>query len=578
MTPHAIASAVEAPSRASGGGADARHRGLARWLDAMGGELVVVSDPTLPATPARGAPQANWLGPVAVVLPAQPGLCPPLSVGSTSGLRAVSDRIDAALAAGQRVLLAFDPSRVADAASLCPAASVVDRQALVRQAPHVADPLVADTRFGARGSGPLHGLVAMGAGAGALKHQPEGSVLTIVGELGGEAAGPLAVAVQVGPGLLVVVASASLASDRWVGAADNAAILGWALTGEKSTAVGALSHLRLADAIQHCEPHVVDVGAGPLDTSGSDVAWPPTAQPASTAPLTDAGLSDLLRAARRNVRRLPEHLHDALLGFAEDSHPSGAMLVRGLPTGRVPPTPSDPTAPTGKDLTSELTLLTVARCLGHAVGYEPEHGGDVVQNILPTPDAAHRQTSTSSAVALEFHTEAAFHPHRPRFLLLLCLRGDPAAATLLSSITQVLDLLPMRVRHVLSEPRFRTAVDESYLGERPTRLGAPVPVLHGDPWEPTMTFDADLMVGTDTEADAALAELAAVVRANHIGVVLEAGDMLVVDNAVAVHGRTPFAARFDGTDRWLQRTFVVADLAASGGQRHGRTIATQFIP
>ena len=57
---------------------------------------------------------------------------------------------------------------------------------------------------------------------------------------------------------------------------------------------------------------------------------------------------------------------------------------------------------------------------------------------------------------------------------------------------------------------------------------------------------------------------------------LEAGDLLVVDNSVAVHGRTPFTARFDGTDRWLQRTFVVADLAASAGERDGRVIATRF--
>ena len=50
---------------------------------------------------------------------------------------------------------------------------------------------------------------------------------------------------------------------------------------------------------------------------------------------------------------------------------------------------------------------------------------------------------------------------------------------------------------------------------------------------------------------------------------LEPGDLLVIDNNVAVHGRTPFVARFDGTDRWLQRTFVVADLAPSAADRDG---------
>jgi L-asparagine oxygenase len=59
-------------------------------------------------------------------------------------------------------------------------------------------------------------------------------------------------------------------------------------------------------------------------------------------------------------------------------------------------------------------------------------------------------------------------------------------------------------------------------------------------------------------------------------VALEAGDLLVVDNAVSVHGRSPFPARYDGTDRWLQRTFVVADLAASATERSGRVITTRF--
>jgi L-asparagine oxygenase len=58
--------------------------------------------------------------------------------------------------------------------------------------------------------------------------------------------------------------------------------------------------------------------------------------------------------------------------------------------------------------------------------------------------------------------------------------------------------------------------------------------------------------------------------------VLEPGDLLVVDNAVAVHGRSPFTPRFDGTDRWLQRTMVVSDLRPSAGERTGRVITTVF--
>jgi hypothetical protein len=129
---------------------------------------------------------------------------------------------------------------------------------------------------------------------------------------------------------------------------------------------------------------------------------------------------------------------------------------------------------------------------------------------------------------------------------------------------------------VLSEPRFRTAADQSFVGRRPTRVGRLVPVLTGTWDEPFLTFDADLMIGADREAEDALGQLRALVEQRHTGVVLSAGDLLVVDNHVAVHGRSPFRARFDGTDRWLQRAFVVTDLAPSVADRTGRVITTRF--
>lgn len=301
---------------------------------------------------------------------------------------------------------------------------------------------------------------------------------------------------------------------------------------------------------------------------GSAVAAPaPADHPCSAAFVTAAGHA---------ARLLPAAVHDALVDFADQPHRSGALLLKGMPVGTLPPTPPTPTAPATKDHTSELTLLTVARRLGQPVGYEPEHGGDIVQNIVPVQGTADRQVSTSSKVHLMFHTEAAFHPHRPRYLLLLCLRGDPSATTTLSSIHEVLPLLSADVRDVLFEARFRTAVDESYLHGRSNVLGAPMPVLSGDRDLPTMVFDADLMVGTDQVADDALRVLGDAVASLQTGAVLEAGDLLVVDNAVAVHGRSPFTPRFDGTDRWLQRAFVVSDLRPSAADRQGRVIVTQF--
>lgn len=267
---------------------------------------------------------------------------------------------------------------------------------------------------------------------------------------------------------------------------------------------------------------------------------------------------------------------DALAAFAADPGPRGALLLRGIDVGEIPTTPPSPTAPTGKDLGSELVLLAVARRLGEPVGYLPEHGGSIVQNLVPTRDAIGRQTSTSSGVDLAFHTETAFHPHRPRYLLLLCLRGDPGAATTLASVDDLLPALAAEVVAELRQPHFRTAVDESFGGSPDVPVGAARPVLDGTPEHPVLCWDAELTSGTTPEAQAALEALSTAVAERQRRIVLEAGDLLVVDNARCVHGRSPFTARFDGTDRWLQRSFVVEDLAPSADDRRGRVIVTDF--
>lgn len=285
---------------------------------------------------------------------------------------------------------------------------------------------------------------------------------------------------------------------------------------------------------------------------------------------------EFVAAAGNAARTMPAELHDALVSFADQAPRSGALLLRGLPTGRLPATPLSPTAPVDKCRTSEFVLLAAARRLAQPVGYLPEHGGNLVQNLVPTKAKADRQVSTSSRVDLMFHTEAAFHPHRPRYLLLLCLRGDEEAITTLASIREVMHTLPDDVLTTLYQPRFRTAIDESYLDGRANSLGPCVPVLRGPRCSPSLVFDADLMVGIDSEAEAALLALAEAVQRCHTGVALRAGDLLVVDNDVAVHGRSAYTPRFDGTDRWLQRSMAVTDLAASAGERNGRIVVTRF--
>ena len=467
------------------------------------------------------------------------------------------------LARGGRAVVAVTP---ASAPALTPLAAVRPGTTVVA-GPRADDPLVMDPHVVAYGAGPLSG----------LRVEADDLLPLLAGGPATPAAGPSAVALavddavvvsaEIGPGTLIVVGSVGVLTNRWIAAADNATVVGWALSGTLDPSLTGVVGEHLPRPVDHATHAAI----GAVDNAGDDAV-------AALLPGLDVpiGSPEFLRAAGRAARLLAPEVHDALCDFADMGAPAGALLIKGLPVGHVPPTPASPLDGSGKDHLSELVLLTVARRLGQPIGYEPEHGGDIVQNLLPTRGDVARQTSTSSGVELEFHTETAFHPHKPRFLLLLCLRGDPEAKTLLCSISQVMGALPLGVQQVLREPRFRTGVDESFTGRRSDRLGNPMAVLAGTEEAPTFTFDADLMTGLDPEAAEALEALRTVIRAEHISVALEAGDLLVVDNTLSVHGRSPFTARFDGTDRWLQRTFVVTDLAASATHRRGRVITTRF--
>ena len=67
----------------------------------------------------------------------------------------------------------------------------------------------------------------------------------------------------------------------------------------------------------------------------------------------------------------------------------------------------------------------------------------------------------------------------------------------------------------------------------------------------------------DTQAQRALGHLVAAMDAETKQVDLRPGDYCFLDNFTVVHGRKPFTARFDGTDRWLKRVCVTRDLRKS---------------
>jgi L-asparagine oxygenase len=115
---------------------------------------------------------------------------------------------------------------------------------------------------------------------------------------------------------------------------------------------------------------------------------------------------------------------------------------------------------------------------------------------------------------------------------------------------------------------FRTRLAASF-DQGTQRLSLPYPVLSGSDAHPDMTVDCYAMEPSSDLAARSLRALTDALTAVTVEVATEPGDLLIIDNRVVAHGRTPFTPRYDGHDRWLRRVFVVADLRRSASARAG---------
>jgi L-asparagine oxygenase len=288
----------------------------------------------------------------------------------------------------------------------------------------------------------------------------------------------------------------------------------------------------------------------------------------------------LLRVGAVVAREMPANLRAALVGMRRGRGPAVLHLVGIGQVSELGPTPVDLARLPGPAVTAVMDgiILGVAQQLGEPVGYRAEKAGALVQHVVPVPGEEDAPSNEGSLLPLDLHSELVFsrdHPDRsmdalsPHFILLLCLRGDPRAVTVVAPSVTLCARLTAQHLHALREPEFELRAPYSFTrdadGSRPW-LG-PAPLLHGDAEDPRLAVD--LACGARALTPAAAAALDAL-RAATVAedarheIQLQAGDLLVIDNRRCLHGRSSFVPRHDGTDRWLERVYVRAQLASGG--------------
>ena len=272
--------------------------------------------------------------------------------------------------------------------------------------------------------------------------------------------------------------------------------------------------------------------------------------------------ADFLDSASTYAQELPRRLRRFLNAFRL-REPSGVCVISGYPVddSKIGKTPGhwrkEPDS--SSTMEEEVFLNLCGALLGDAIAWSHQRDGLICQDLVPIEGHKDEMLGSGSELELVWHTEDARYPYRGDYIGLMCLRNPDAVPTTFASIDEV-RLDPDQVE-VLFEPRFVFRPDPSHPTDSEREKA---PVLFGDPRSPYVRFDPYSMDRPETEeARSAMDYLIRAVDENLTGVALLPGECLFIDNYKAVHGRSSFKARFDGTDRWLKRINIARDLRKS---------------
>ncbi|MEU4180883.1 guanitoxin biosynthesis L-enduracididine beta-hydroxylase GntD [Streptomyces sp. NPDC026589] len=300
---------------------------------------------------------------------------------------------------------------------------------------------------------------------------------------------------------------------------------------------------------------------------------------------------ELMQEAPLLAAQLPPRAQRFLRAFALDQS-SGFCTVSGhlVDDGRIGPTPphwKDEARP-HHEFPEELLLVLYAALLGEPFGWATQQDGHLVNDVFPIKQYENQLLGTGSQKALTLHTEDAFHPYRADYIVLASLRNPDAVPVVVSEAD--FGELSRADLNVLHAERFHIVPDSSHLPKNNTVRDAadqlvfasieqlinnrePVSVLFGSHSDPLLRFDATHMTAVENDEEAARAFALAndlLDRARQ-PCPLGPGDFVFLNNHRVVHARSSFAARYDGTDRWLKRINVTHDLRKSLSLRRTAT-------
>jgi L-asparagine oxygenase len=294
-------------------------------------------------------------------------------------------------------------------------------------------------------------------------------------------------------------------------------------------------------------------------------------------------------------QRVPQRICTLLQNFAHKGTNTGFLLIRRIPIDQLTSTPENNNCKIGEQtLLAKIQSIFVS-VISNMIAYEAEGYGRLFQDVIPVKSMEKNQTSISSSVELEIHTEQAFSKLRPDILSLACLRGNAKAYTYILPVNSIINNVTDTELEMLKTPLWNTGVDLSFKlnGHEfiDGNIRGPMSIIRGDKDprlenedprvvldDPLLVFDQDLMTGITYESNEIIQKIVDIYYKHRLSHNLTPGEIVFIDNNRAVHGRSPFIPKYDGLDRFLVRCFGVYnyEYTAYARENDGRVVSAIY--
>lgn len=287
---------------------------------------------------------------------------------------------------------------------------------------------------------------------------------------------------------------------------------------------------------------------------------------------------EFLDDARFYASQLPMRVQQFYYDLKTDFQHSGISIIKGFPHLESRSTPASWDYKDAYTPSLDLDYLSVlaSSCLGYVFGWSTQQAGKLIHDLIPQKNKGESQTGYGSNTELLMHTEDSFHDLRAEYVCMFGVRNDDKVPTTLASIKDF--KLDENNFEILYNKSCQLLPDESHLDE--AQLSGDVSeameneasnlhTFYGCKSNPFMCYDPAYTNFDTLEKDFlhAYNELKEEIADKTHDVVIEPGDICIIDNRKVVHGRRAYFPKFDGTERWLKRISITTNIRKSAGQR-----------